>query len=496
MAELIQSSDLENKKKEQQAPQAPGVQPTASSTQPQNVSPVQTQQKQQVGAGPKQGTGFTNLQRILQAQGTAGQRLGQTITGGIQQAIGQAKTGLEQAGQQFQQQAQAGAIDIGQGAQQRIQNILANPQSASPEDLEFFQKYRDAQYAGPQGLQNLAGLQQQTQQAQGLSNLQKQQLLQRFVGGQPTYRSGQQRLDELLLGGSAGQQIRGQAREATALQRLLGQTEVGAEQQAQQLGSEANLAKEQTRQALGKSIGQFSSEAEQAAQTAQQAAQQQFEQAQARLARGEVTQQDLQSLGLDPSQSVFGLDLSQFALGPDKASAITALTPEKVAQAQALAKLSGQTGVGQDVLNQFSDLSQAGQYASKSPYSLDKEQFGKALQQKREEYAHTINPLITQNAQTSSDVKQMKTALDAMDNIAKGNPLQVDYGGINPMDAPGLKETARRYGATWSNIFGEYIDVDKLKRIMTQLAGQEQETSQKIENIRQQYGVAKTPTIV
>ena len=231
---------------------------------------------------PQQGTGYTNIQRLMAAN--KGNQLGSTVAGGIGQQATQAKTGLEQSQQQFstasaaeksqqqkdqekagnivntalpgtyqdtQNKAKAAENTTTQGAPTGVEGVQAPKQTlnqytpgttttgydasqplVSDEDTTFFKSLGN--YSGPQGLQNTAQIQAQAQQAQQLGQLGtsaggRQALLQRFIG-RPGYTQGQQGLDTALLGKSGNQQLL-QAKQQT-------QGLVGQEQSAEQLAAQ------------------------------------------------------------------------------------------------------------------------------------------------------------------------------------------------------------------------------------------------------------------
>lgn len=148
---------------------------------------------------PSSGTGFTNLQRVLSANQS--NRLGSTIGGGVSNVVNKANTNLNQAQQQFGQQAQQGVVGTDQD-KQFVSNTLKDPTQAQQADVDKFARYREG-YKGPQGLQSdtLQGQQQDLKSLGGLTSNSggRQALLQRFVGS-PQYNQGQQRLDTMLLG--------------------------------------------------------------------------------------------------------------------------------------------------------------------------------------------------------------------------------------------------------------------------------------------------------
>lgn len=184
----------------------------------------------------KTGTGFTNLQRILDAN--KNNKLASTIGSGVSGTANQARQGLEQGTQDFQTQVGAQKLNTDENTS-AYRGMLANPTGAQPggmaplpamsvegsappviggkggaiaapvsssiaPDPQRFQKLMAGGYAGPTDLNNSAQLKAQAEEAQALgknisSPGNKFGLLQRYFGT-PTYTRGQQGLDSLLIG--------------------------------------------------------------------------------------------------------------------------------------------------------------------------------------------------------------------------------------------------------------------------------------------------------
>ena len=162
------------------------------------------------------GTGYTNIQRILQANKT--NKLGQTIASGVQQA-GQAVRGsINQAGAQFKTETDKEQQRLAQeGA--RADRVLGDVTQATEDDINAFEGIRGAQSKGPTGIANADELKQKAREAQQLGAAGGTEggrfgLLQRYVGGSRPYTGGQQRLDSLILGQTGAEHLR-QARKST-----------------------------------------------------------------------------------------------------------------------------------------------------------------------------------------------------------------------------------------------------------------------------------------
>lgn len=249
----------------------------------------------------QKGTGFTNLSKVLQAN--KGNRLGQTVSGGIQQQVQGVQSKVKSAQEQFQEEAQKNRLDtpeaaakrqdilgrfapssgasgvpqVGQAPQQTGSSNTAQQPAQSPvseEEIKDFTKFRTGTYTGPKELKDSASLTGQAQQAEELGGLAKseggrQELLKQFVGGR-NYTTGQRQLDTTILGQQPGQ-LGAAARQAR------GATEqvAGANQQAANLAQEyagrAKIFGQETTQKIGETKAPISSDLDKRVAEAQKA---------------------------------------------------------------------------------------------------------------------------------------------------------------------------------------------------------------------------------
>lgn len=206
----------------------------------------------------QEGTGYTNIQKIMSAN--SNNQLGNVIGGGITNQAAATRNALQQGQQQFNTDAQSGIV--GSDADLARRNSLlqsANTTGLSDQDVTDFQKYLNGTYTGPQALGNLDSLKSQALNTQQLgeatgSAAGRQGLLQRFVGG-PTYTSGQQSLDSLLLGQSGGDQLSQARRNALGLLSQVNQADTGAQTYAKQLANQSQGFGQATQNALAQSAG-------------------------------------------------------------------------------------------------------------------------------------------------------------------------------------------------------------------------------------------------
>jgi hypothetical protein len=189
------------------------------------------------------GTGFTNINQILDANKGAGQKMGQQIGSQLTQQADSVRAGIQASQNQFsQQKQQAGqkatnAVQAGQNlvkqAGETDDAYAARVGQANQDFSTIGNNLRTAEYTGPMGLQNAGQLQAKGailgQQGQLAANgTGQQQLLSNLVAKPGQYTRGQSSLDSLLLG-SGGQQAIQQGRNAT---RGLEQKAVGSADQA------------------------------------------------------------------------------------------------------------------------------------------------------------------------------------------------------------------------------------------------------------------------
>lgn len=252
-----------------------------------------------VSAQPKKGTGFVNLDKVLNAN--VGNRLGETVATGlgnqaqqVQQGIGQLKTDFNQKAQvsnlatNSNKQAISDALkSISSGQQVQMGAGSKDPASAQPQGIpgrlqaapvqlmntgaplvsddqaNQFKTFLSGQYSGPKDLDStkLAQVGSKAQEVQDLgqglqSGNDKTRLLQTFAGKGP-YTAGQSKLDSLLLGqGPNAQQKLAEARQQTrGLTQQLGREQEAAQQTGQLRQNDAQQLAQETQAALSKTQG-------------------------------------------------------------------------------------------------------------------------------------------------------------------------------------------------------------------------------------------------
>lgn len=305
-----------------------------------------------------------NLPFRAQAGGLAG-----AISERAEQRAGEVGRGVERGRQAFEAAARPIEEQVGERGRELIQTAFKDPQQLlqQQQQLQQFQQLRQQQLQ-PQIQQLAPGLQQAQQQAQMLQQQAQQaggeagrfQLL-REQFGTPTYTTGQQRLDQLLLqaapgqarqlqtrlgqlAGQAGQQIAGLQSEAAARRAALGQLAGQRAEEIQTLferGAEAEGLETELGQRGYRDIQEDIQARLAAAQAGAPAELEQFRQ---RLATRELTPEDIQQLGLTAGQAIYDVDLAEF-ISPATAQATVSgiMSPEEFARYSALQELTGAT---------------------------------------------------------------------------------------------------------------------------------------------------------
>lgn len=333
----------------------------------------QTQAQPQGGAARRGGTGFTNLSRIVNANKS--NKLGGAIGGGIQRTVGDVKQGLNQATQGFQQKAQEQQQGLAQNrnlvnqAIQRYGYVGNEPaQGPSEEEIARFQDIQNAQYQGPQSLENEQELLAKSRTAEALGQAAGSQegrlnLLNRFVGGKG-YTTGQRRLDNLLLGQSAGTALKEARRESMGLGDKASTEAQVAKLKAQGLAGDVTALGQEATGQLTTAAQEYANKLAERQKAAQQEYARQYADIKAQLESGEITQETADRLGLKANEYTYGFDPAKILTAMDQGNIGLAnvTSADEAAKIQALQKLGGGRIAGQagNLFNEYRDPSQVG----------------------------------------------------------------------------------------------------------------------------------------
>lgn len=209
-------------------------------------------------AKPQQGTGYTNLNRLFEANKQ--NQLGQKVAGTVGAQIGGVQSQLADQQKQFKEEAEKGQLGGQKDVEQReaVLGRFTSPSStgdATEQDVSAFERFRSGQYAGPQNLKDTSALKQSAQQLQGqVSNFSPsgtQELLRQTVGG-GRYTQGQSRLDSLLMDRSKLTPV---ARQAGTLGQQINRADLAASGQAEANKNLAQQFAKETQERLTGSMG-------------------------------------------------------------------------------------------------------------------------------------------------------------------------------------------------------------------------------------------------
>lgn len=345
-----------------------------------------------------------NIQQYLQANQGAGQKLASGITGGFQkqvnkfgEEVGKTRGALESGSRPLEQK-------LGDEGSQFAQSSFKDPQSLlnQQSQLDEFRRLQGQGYKGDisslqQNVANqqmalqgrLAGL---DESAKGSATETGRFQLLRNTFGQPNYTQGQQRLDQLFLqaqpgvnrqlqqnlqsmSGQAGQQAQAFGTDATA--RLEALNKLSADRAAQIAGllktgtDTAGLETDISGRGL-EDIGVSSQQRLAQAQEAVNAVPGLRE----RLAKNQLTPEDLQALGLKAGTQLYDTDLSKYITQDQRTPTLTGVAdPTEFARYRALQQLAGDNSG--DI---FGGAAEVGGFR---PYEYDVDRLNAAIQQQR-----------------------------------------------------------------------------------------------------------------
>jgi hypothetical protein len=377
---------------------------------------------------PAKGTSsgqFTNLKSYINANQNFNQQ-----GGGL---AGKVADNLNTQGQQVKQQVQ-GAVDtfknkaneqvnqFQQGAQ-AAQQAVVNPAAAIQNQnlVNQVTQARDAQYTGPktlldlQGTQNQAALQANAQNFtqtvdQGKTEAGRFNLL-RTMFGKPTYNSGQQNLDNLLIQGQKDQlqRINDTSRVSADVNRNLNRGIQDATMQGQQAVDTANQIKQQTRDALNNRVVQEQQTIEQQLKQAQDQQNRALYNLARGLKSGYITSEDAERFGFNSGDRIYDTDLTSLIRKGGDPSAQTVATQDNYAQIAALNKLLG-GATSEDaskILSNFTDPSQAGKFDPRA-YNLDRNPLDINAQGRQAEFSNAADRYFNEYMERLVDYNDME----------------------------------------------------------------------------------------
>lgn len=494
MANVINYDDLEDKKQNQGQPPQPGASGQGNqSAQNQSGGNQQNtnQYKPDAYSKQRQGTGYTNIGRVIQAN--QGNRLAQAVTGNVQHAGEQAKANVQQAGQQFQQQTQANRLDT-DANQQVVQNVLADPtQYVGAEDQNNplytqgsqFGRLISGEYAGPQGLANAPQLQAQVGgvkrlgEALGSSGGQIG-LLQQTVGGN-NYGSGKQNLDQLLLAKSGGDELGRARRQALGLGNIFGTQQAGAQAVGQEMAGRAQEVGKNVQSQFGQALATQDTALQDLAKRAQDERNVQFQKTMAALQSGKITQEQADMLGLTQGQEVTGDIMGKLGSfvseNQNKATAQNVASAQDYAKIDALRKLAGQYAPedAQKLLQSYSGQNEQAQtFKPEDAIQADKGGFQNALQAQMTEYKSKLEPV----QQQLDSFTELSNLVAQRDRLA--GPGQ---SAANKSEANRIQETIlQRWPGAGGASGKEWTKSDWVKEMLRQSQQKYNQTTEALQN--------------
>ena len=418
---VIFKNQEDEKLKESQQPQTINVG---------SVAPVTPSSSQTTKASnsPTSSGRFTNLKSYIDANQGFNQQ-----GGGL---AGKIATNLSNQGQEVKAQVQSAADTfksqrdeqlkpLEQGVQ-NVQQAVANPIAftQNQQNVESVQRARDAEYTGPRSLMDLQGRQNQAILNSSLQNFKDNTNqartetgrfnLLRNMFGRPTYSSGQQNLDNLLIQGQKQQQQRMNetGRIAADVNRNLNQISSNAETQGREAVTRAQQIQADTRKALNDRVLKEQQSIEDATVRARMDQDRKLYTLAKGLQQGQITKQDAEMLGLNANDRLYNANLGTLLQRTDP-TLQTVADQNNYNQLQALRNLLGNTYTPETsaILDQFKDSNQAGQF-QQNLYKVDKGSVQKTLTDKRDEFTKA-----SQSAQ--SDISKFtKSSQDLARNIA------------------------------------------------------------------------------
>jgi hypothetical protein len=292
---------------------------------------------------------FVGIQTYLNANKKQAGKLGDQTAAVINNSAQQARTGLNNLNNNFNQQA------VGVQNDQNALGKVGQAESLNDQEKNTVKNQYNAQYTGPQDLTSLnndySNVQSQINKAfqnqQAAGTEQGRVGLIQQVNSKPRT-AGQDTFDNALLSSGGGRQKVAQAAAANTdvNNDLLNNANIAAQQRA----TDAKNLTDQTRQATQTAVGgagdalnnQITQEQAQKVQQ-QEALKTQIG---AALKSGKINAEQAQSLALDPNMRTFGLDLSKYAdnlnVSDIDLTKADVASDQEMARRNALADISGQ----------------------------------------------------------------------------------------------------------------------------------------------------------
>lgn len=413
-------------------------QQTATSQVSSTVAPM-TGQQSAVAAPARQGSSNRpNINKYLQANQGAGQQLAQGIQEKVQNQAQNLNKSIQSSNEQMQSKINPLEQELGDQGQQKIQTAFQDPKQIlqNQQQLEQFKRLRDMgatqdiqtfAQQGDQAINTLQGQQNKIQEQAQMATTEGGRFgLLRNTFGQPTYSRGQQRLDQLFLQAQPGA-ARGLQHNLRDLNKATGQSvDQFGSQLANKQQAVTNLM-QQRAQDVKDIFGQGMTDIGAAINQRKALAPEQIAAATSldeRLAKNELTAEDVALLGLNAGQKIYNVDLANFLLPEqrDIGSIGNAefANPEEFARYNALMELSAA-----QVPSIFGGATEAGGF---NPYRYDQSDLTSALTAAE----NRVNELSQSYQPTTTDLYNIMKNLGSYDAATEPQMLLLDAYNKNP----------------------------------------------------------------
>lgn len=312
------------------------------------------------------GSGFSSVKKIIGASGKS--RIGEAVTGRLQEAGEQARAGIAGSRQQFQTQAQQQRQQTQQqqqAAQSALSGIMGVPGGAgmtppTAQQQQATQSLLSGQYQGPTKLQDTETLRAKAAEAETMAQQAgtqygRQQLLSQQFAQRGGYGARQSALDAMILGKTAGKQLAQAQSQVGGVSGELSAAEAGAQQTARALQQERAGYSKELMTGLQQQTAGLAQQATQRQAALAQQQQTQREKLLKALETGEVSAQDkdviekLKGAGITEGSYLGGMSSQDAQRFLDESAAPTAasvMTAGEFAKMKALEQLGGSPAAG------------------------------------------------------------------------------------------------------------------------------------------------------
>jgi hypothetical protein len=471
MATVFNAFAPEDEEKDQQAQQQNGGSTSAPTVNP-TVTNGQSATTSGGGgvSGPSSSGRFTNLQKYIKANADFKQDQGGlagSISNNIQQSADQTKGQIDQAAQAFKNQANTAQASYVQPTQPNqpslLQKATADPTAflQNQQDVAALNAQRDAAYTGPNSLQDLEGKQNLGNLNTNVQNVKSQAEqtgteagrfnLLRQMFGKPSYTTGAQRLDNLVLQGNQDQAQKLQQTRQIGNQaaRALDTTNAATQDQAKQYAAQADQIRNDTRSGLNNAVSDFDKSMNRRVLDAQTQQAHDYDQTLTNANNGQLSSGILHDLGIDDGANIYNVDLGKYinqsAITPTKQ---TIASDTDYARANALQQLLGGAADSDrsQILASYGDPSQADAYRTAQKYVTDPQGLANAIQAAKSQYESSAATPQTLMAQAQSALNgnlyvgggienAIKSGAASIRNLlqpAKDNPMLAGGYGLSP----------------------------------------------------------------